>query len=152
MMAAPFDELAGLATAALRDCALLPTDHVDESGELVGEILHAVVEAQGMPAAQLSLSAPRQLAQLIAVGMLGDAPAATDEPGASPDVALLELANVLGRRLITHFFGESHQVGVPTLQQTPPAFEPDAATCSVILVTESGHPLRIDWVTRCARP
>ena len=147
----PFDQVAGLASAALRDCALLPTTQIDGSGELFGEVMHVVVEAEGAPAARLTLSAAAPLAALIAAGMLGDR-SDDAETYSQPDGALRELANVLARRLLAHFFGSSHDVGVPTLQPELPSVEPGATSCVVRLLTESGHPLRIDWVTRCARP
>lgn len=146
MTPAPLDELMGLTAVALADCTFLLSEPADDAGELTGDVVHAVVDLHGVPAARMILSAPRELTVQMACNRQNVSPQDGSE-AASPDSALGELASVLVVALAAHFFGATHRLGVPTLQRELPCRDPACQECAVTLLTDVGNPLRLTWLT-----
>lgn len=145
MTPAPLDELMGLTAVALADCTFLLSEPADDTGELTGDVVHAVVDLHGVPAARMILSAPRELTVRMAYNRRN---VAAHDGAACPESALGELASVLVVALAAHFFGATHRLGVPSVQRNLPCADPACQECAVTLLTDAGNPLRLTWLTR----
>lgn len=151
-MMRPSEEMLGrLSADILADSAFLLTEPSDNSLSLPMSSLSAVISIRGVATgarASLVLSAPRELATVIAADMLGvsvlDPEVATHTEG-----ALGELVNVLAGALAANVFGaaETCDLGVPRVLRGPPhgTTSPHEMS-SVTLCAEGGHLIRVDWL------
>jgi CheY-specific phosphatase CheX len=144
------EALSRLSADILSDSAFLLTEPSDNSLPLPMSSLSAVISIRAVASgarASLVLSAPRELATVIAADMLGVSIVDPDV-AAHTEGALGELVNVLAGAVSEAVFGprETCDLGVPRVLRGTHWVAASAGACSVTRSTDGGHLIRVDWL------
>jgi len=141
------DELALLAQSTFADTAFLLTELAPEPQGAGSDCLCAVIGFDAEVKGRLVLAAPTALAAQLAADMLcvdaNDAQAVAQAGG-----ALAELANVFAGFLLPRLFGENGQwaLGLPRVLLAEPPLASGEKARGVNLVSDAGHPIRVELV------
>jgi CheY-specific phosphatase CheX len=141
------DELALLAQSTFADTAFLLTELAPESYDPATDCLCAVIGFDAEVKGRLILAASTALGAQLAADMLC-VDASDEQAVAQAGGALAELANVFAGVLVPRLFGESGQwaLGLPRVLLAEPPLATGEQTRGVTLVSDAGHPIRVELV------
>jgi len=140
-------ELAALAASTFADTAFLFSEPAADEATWSGDFLLVEIGFEAEVRGRLVLAAAPELATQMAADMLC-VEVNDEEALAQASGALAELANVLAGVLVAQIFGPTGHwaLGLPRALRTQTPVLPDQRVLRATLVSDSGHPIRIELV------